>query len=113
MIASITRMQSPLSFLLIQMLIYLCCSQMSELCLIFKASIYYLHVIVLPCILVMRQCLLIGQPPYWHQLKFLYVFCSIYVISQQIPIISVSQKLMCPIQFQSHVVFLDLPNGIF
>jgi hypothetical protein len=27
--------------------------------------------------------------------------------------ISISQKLMCPIQFQSHLRFLDLPNGIF
>jgi hypothetical protein len=23
------------------------------------------------------------------------------------------QKLMCPIQFQSHLVFLNCPNGIF
>jgi hypothetical protein len=26
---------------------------------------------------------------------------------------SLGQKLMCPIQFQSHLVFMDLPNGIF
>jgi hypothetical protein len=32
---------------------------------------------------------------------------------QWIHVISVSQKLMCPIQFQPHLVFLDLPNGIF
>jgi secreted Zn-dependent insulinase-like peptidase len=31
----------------------------------------------------------------------------------QFHIISVSQKLMCPIQFASHLVFLHLPNGIF
>jgi hypothetical protein len=37
---------------------------------------------------------------------------SICVTSQWVHIISVSQKLMCPIQSQCHLVFLDLPNGI-
>jgi hypothetical protein len=39
--------------------------------------------------------------------------CSTYVIFQQIHIISLCQKLMWPIQFQSHLNFPDLPNGIF
>lgn len=28
-------------------------------------------------------------------------------------IINTDHKMMCPIQFQSHQVFLDLPNGLF
>jgi hypothetical protein len=38
--------------------------------------------------------------------------CSIplHIISQLNRIISISQELMCPIQFQSHLVFLDLPD---
>jgi hypothetical protein len=40
------------------------------------------------------------------------VICSIYVIFNYICIISIDQKLMCPIQFQSHLAFLNFPNGI-
>jgi hypothetical protein len=34
--------------------------------------------------------------------------CHIYIF-----VISISQQLMCPSQFQTHLGFLDLPNGIF
>jgi hypothetical protein len=38
---------------------------------------------------------------------------SIYVVSQNVQVIGINQKLMCPIQFQPHLIFLKLPNGIF
>jgi hypothetical protein len=42
-----------------------------------------------------------------------WVYMLYYVSSQQICIITIDQQLMGPIQFQSHLVSLDLPNGIF
>jgi uncharacterized protein YbbC (DUF1343 family) len=41
---------------------------------------------------------------------FLY---DIYVFSQYTYIISIGQKLVCPIQFQAFLVLLDPPNGVF
>ncbi|PNF27593.1 hypothetical protein B7P43_G02276 [Cryptotermes secundus] len=65
-------------FVLNQVLICYRHSQISKLCHIFKTFVTYLHIIILPCILVTRQqqilkfslCLLLDQPPYWRQLKF-------------------------------------------
>jgi len=36
-----------------------------------------------------------------------------YVSSQQINIISTDHKLKCSTQFQSHMVYMGPPNGIF
>jgi hypothetical protein len=65
MVANITEVQSPLIFLLIQVLILYRPFQISELCHIFKTFFTYLYVIVFSCILVTRQ---------QHILSFLCVY---------------------------------------
>jgi hypothetical protein len=65
MVASITQVRSILSFLMNQILIFYCRSQIFGLYYIFKRSISYLCVTVSPCILATRQQYVLG---------FLYVY---------------------------------------
>jgi hypothetical protein len=55
MVASITRIQSPLNFLQKQILICYYLSEIFELCRVSKGSHSYLNIMILPCILVARQ----------------------------------------------------------
>jgi hypothetical protein len=65
MVASITRIQSPLKFLLNEILICYCRSQIFSTVPRFQTSITFLYVMICPCILVTWQ---------QHILKFLYVY---------------------------------------
>ena len=82
-----------------------------ELCHIFKGFITYLYSLNLSCSLLTpftsRQTSLL-------ELNKASAFsCSMYPFNQYINIISMNQRLNCPIQFQPLLIFLNLTNGIF
>jgi hypothetical protein len=65
MVISITRIQSPIYFVLYHILVCYCVYQIFELCLMLKGPITYVYVKILPPILVTRQ---------QHILSFLCVY---------------------------------------
>jgi hypothetical protein len=97
MVASTTRIQSPLN-ILNQILIFYCHSQIYELRHTFSKDLLDIF---------MSQF----WPAFWWRDSKIYLVFSMF-ISRPTSLLA-GQKLMCPIQFQSHLVFLDLPNGIF
>lgn len=54
----------------------------------------------------------LDQAAYWQLIQSL-IFKSICVFAQQINIINTDQKLTYPIQIQSPIIFLDLPDKMF
>jgi hypothetical protein len=80
----------------------------------------YLLCCLLSCILVMRhECTLsflsiyvLDQPAYNHTYSVFVFLYGIYIFTQSINIIIVSQILKCPIWLQDHLVSFDLPSVI-
>jgi hypothetical protein len=57
--------------------------------------------------------LLLEQPPYQRQSKFLCFLYNIYVIPQKIHIISIDQQRTCCFQILTFLVALEISNGVF
>jgi hypothetical protein len=55
MVANLTQIQSPLNFLLKEILIFYCRSQVYELCHIYKTSVNYLYVMILSILVRIQQ----------------------------------------------------------
>lgn len=92
-------------------------SQIFELCHIFKVFVVFV-IMILFCFLLMRHeylpyfgyaVIASDQPTSYHLIQFVFSLCCLYDLFHKLTLSA--GKLMCSVQFQSLLMFLNHPNG--